>query len=468
MMRQLFHIISLALVMASLARGAQPQPNVLVLYSDDQRADTLACLGNPHISTPALDRLARDGTVFTRAYCMGAQQGAVCIPSRAMLLTGRTLFRVKENLRGQTTWPEMFAQAGYSTFITGKWHNGRESLLHTFPNGKAIFLGGMGDPYNLPIQDISPAHNLVNGRRSGEHSVKVFADTAIEFLSRQRPGKPFLCYVAFNGPHDPRVAPRQYRDKYKDHEPPAPPNFLPEHPFNNGELVNRDEMLAPWPRTPEIVRKHLADYYAYIEFLDSQVGRIIDAVRASGQLENTIIVFASDHGLAIGSHGLFGKQNLYDHSMHAPLIIAGPGIPKGKRSDALCYLLDVFPTLGEMARVSAPAGSEGRGLLPVLTGRTETHRTAIFTAYANCQRAVRDDRWKLIVYPKINKSQLFDLHDDPVEMHDLSSDKRYSSQLARLTQLLRELQTEAGDSLSLTSANPLPAAFDFTKLKSKK
>ena len=262
----------------------------------------------------------------------------------------------------------------------------------SFQSGKAVFLGGMGDPYQLKIQDISPEHTFVNERTSGEHSVKRFADAAAEFLRGRTGETPFLCYVAFNLPHDPRVAPPDYHARYNADRPALPANFLPRHPFNNGELVIRDEELAPWPRTAEVVRQHLADYYAAIEFLDAQIGRILEALEASGQSENTLIVFAADHGLAIGSHGLFGKQNLYEHSMRAPLIIAGPGIPRGRRSDALSYLLDIFPTLGDLAGVPAPEGSEGLSLAPVLAGKRRTVRDSIFTAYRDVQRAVRDER----------------------------------------------------------------------------
>src|SRR6185436_10559044 len=317
--------------------------------SDDQRADTIRALGNPNIDTPALDRLVADGTCFRRAYCMGAMEGAVCTPSRAMLMTGRTLFRIKPDLAGLPTWPEAFAKAGYATFITGKWHNQAPSLLRAFQEGRNVFLGGMGkDPYALPVQDFGPDAKLSEKRPSGKHSVELFADTAIEFLQRQKGDRPFLAYVALNAPHDPRIAPKEYHDKYNAAKPPLPANFLPQHPFDNGNMTGRDEELAPWPRTPEIVRQHLADYYSSITFVDRQIGRILQALRASGHDERTIVVFSSDHGLAIGSHGLFGKQNLYDHSMHAPLIFSGPGIPKGKRADALCYLLDIYPTLGDL------------------------------------------------------------------------------------------------------------------------
>ena len=400
------------------------RPNVLILFADDQRADTIAALGNRRIRTPNLDRLASQGTAFTRTYCMGSLQGAVCVPSRAMLLTGRTLFHVKEDLEGQPTWPEAFAKEGYTTFLTGKWHNHAESALLAFQLGKAIFLGGMGNPYKLSIQDISPEHTFVNKRTSVEHSVKVFADAASEFIRNQNQAKdrPFLCYVPFNLPHDPRVAPPEYHRRYQADRPALPANFLTQHPFNNGELVIRDEELAPWPRTPEVVRQHLADYYAAIEFLDAQIGRILESLKASGQYENTLIVFAADHGLALGSHGLFGKQNLYEHSMRAPLIIAGPGIPRGRRVDALSYLLDIFPTLGEVTSVPAPEGSEGLSLAPILDGKQQTCRASIFTAYRHVQRAVRDDQWKLIVYPEVNKTQLFNLRDDPEELQDLADD----------------------------------------------
>src|SRR5688572_27462424 len=120
------------------------RPNILLLFSDDQRADTIAALANSHIQTPNLDQLVRRGTSFSRAYCMGAMQGAVCVPSRAMLMTGRTLFRVSANLTNEATWPEAFARDGYTTFITGKWHNGETSVCRVFQEGKAIFVGGMG------------------------------------------------------------------------------------------------------------------------------------------------------------------------------------------------------------------------------------------------------------------------------------------------------------------------------------
>jgi arylsulfatase A-like enzyme len=453
-------IVILAGFLAASITSAAERPNILFVFSDDQRADTIAALGNQHIRTPNLDRLVKEGTVLKRAYCMGAMGDAVCVASRAMLLTGRTLFRIRPDLRDQPTWPEQFAAAGYTTFISGKWHNGPASLTRAFDQGKAVFLGGMGDPYALPLGDIED-HKAVYKGLSRRHSVEIFTDCAVDFIKHQPKEKPFLAYVAFNLPHDPRVAPAEYHKRYNADRPPLPANYLPEHPFNNGFMVGRDEELASWPRTPDLVRQHLADYYSAVEFVDAQLGRLLEALRQSGQYERTIIVFTSDHGLAIGSHGLFGKQNLYEHSMRPPLIFVGPGIPSGKSTDALCYLLDIFPTLGELAGVEAPRGNEGKSLRAVIAGKAEKHRESIFTAFIDVQRAVTDGRWKLIAYPHVNKMQLFDLAADPNEMHDVAAEPANRQTLTRLKTLLETSQTAAGDKQPLTSDKPLPLEFKF-------
>jgi arylsulfatase A-like enzyme len=456
-----------ALLAASPVCAADPpkKPSIVVLLADDQRFDAIAALGNKNIDTPNFDRLVKQGTAFTQAYCMGAMQGAVCVPSRAMLMTGRTLFHINENMKDLTTWPEMFHKAGYVTFMSGKWHNGTESALRSFEDAKCVFFGGMGaDPYKLPVQDFTADHTLTDKRDSGKHSVELFADSAIDFIKAQTGDRPFLCYVAWNAPHDPRIAPKEYHEHYNAAKPPLPANFLPEHPFNNGDLIGRDERLAPWPRTPEVVRQHLADYYASISFVDHEIGRVLDALKENGQYDNTIVVVSSDHGLAIGSHGLMGKQNLYDHSMHIPLIAAGPGVPKGEQREALVYLLDLFPTLGDLAGVKGPDGSEGKSLAGVLAGKETGVRDSLFTAYTKVQRAVRDDRWKLIVYPQINKTQLFDLKDDPAETKDLADDPTRAADVARLTALLKEWQKKVDDKQPLTTDDPQPLKFDFSKV----
>jgi arylsulfatase A-like enzyme len=448
----------LLLLFTSLLRAAPK--NVLFIFSDDQRADTIGALGNPHIETPNLDKLVQCGTAFTRAYCMGGLQGAVCVPSRAMLMTGRSLWRIQEQLKDQRTWPEQFTTAGYATFITGKWHNGRESLLRVFPTGRAIFLGGMGDPFTLPLQDITPERTLTKHiSTAGKHAVEEIADAAIGFLEQRPKDKPFLLYVPMEAPHDPRTAPPEYHAKYKGKLPPLPPDFLPQHPFDNGEMTVRDEKLAPWPRTPENIRSQLADYYALITFMDSQIGRILAALEKSGAAKDTIIVFASDQGLALGSHGLMGKQNLYESGMRVPLIFSGEGIPAGQRRDSLCYLTDVYATLGELAGVEPPAGSEGRSLKKVISGEAKEHRKHILTGYRHVQRAVTDGRWKLIRYPQVNVMQLFDLQADPHEMADLSAKSEHQIKVQEMLAALALEQAAHGDKLPLEVTHPKPAAW---------
>ncbi len=434
----------------SVRPATNAPPNVLFFFADDQRADTIAALGNSHIKTPNLDRLVRRGVAFDRAYMQGGMQGATCVPSRAMLLSGRSLFLIDERLLREETWPDAFGRAGYTTFMTGKWHNGPNSLPLCFQKARSIFAGGMTDPMKAPLSD------LVEGKLSKpvvatKHACEVFAEEAISFL-RTHQGSPFFCYLAFDAPHDPHIVPRDFPISYDAGTMPLPANFLPQLPWNNGEMTVRDEQLLPWPRPPKLVQEMNAEYYRYISYLDAQVGRVFDALEASLHARNTIIVFAADSGVARGSHGLIGKQNLYEHSIRVPLIIAGPGISAGKRTDALCYLFDVLPTLGKLCGVKGPGTSEGIDLSATLTDPMKPARQQLMFAYRQVQRAVRDDRWKLIRYPKINKTQLFDLQTDPDEVANLVDQPAHAAKVAELMALLAKEQKQFGDTEPLTVA----------------
>lgn len=200
-----------------------------------------------------------------------------------------------------------------------------------------------------------------------------------------------------------------------------------------------------------------AEYYRYISFLDLQIGRILDALAASPAAANTIVVFAADSGVARGSHGLIGKQNLYEHSMRVPLIIRGPGIPAGKQTDALCYLFDVLPTLGALCSVPAPKTSEGIDLRDTLDDPKHPARDELVFGYRQVQRAIRDDRWKLIRYPQVNRTQLFDLQNDPEEKNDLFGKSEHSAKAADLLARLEKALTDYGDKAPLTVDNPKPA-----------
>ncbi len=431
-------------------QGASPKrPNVLFLFTDDQRFDAIRALGNEEIHTPNMDRLVESGVSFTRAGIMGSTSPAVCLPSRAMLMSGRTLYRAPRDLAGTVTFPELLGQAGYRTFGTGKWHNGRQSFARSFGAGGSIFFGGMSNHLRVPVNDFDPtgAYTKQTRHAGAAFSSELFSNEAVRFLREYDAADPFLMYVSYTAPHDPRMAPKEFADLYPPQDIALPVNFLPEHPFDNGELKIRDEALAPWPRTPEIVREHIAAYYAMVTHLDHHIGRVREALEQSGHADNTIIVFAGDNGLAVGQHGLLGKQNLYEHSVRVPLVFCGPGIPQGERRDDLCYLLDIFPTLCDLTGQTTPDSVEGRTLLPAIRGDSSGAREDLFLAYRNFQRGVRDDRFKLIEYTVKGErnTQLFDLTQDPWETTNLAGKTDHAGDLARLRERLAEWQTEVDD-----------------------
>ena len=266
-------------------------------------------------------------------------------------------------------------------------------------------------------------------------------------------------YLAFANPHDPRVAAEKYMALYRREDVPVPRNFLPLHPFNNGEQFVRDELLAGFPRTEDEVRKHWHDYLSVITALDGHIGRLIEALKTQGMYDNTLFVFASDQGLAMGSHGLMGKQNLYDAGMKAPLFMAGPGVPAGQ-TDALAYLLDIFPTICDLVGAKIPAGLDGRSLKPALSAQSPGVRDSLFLAYRDVQRAVRDQRYKLIRYPQVNVTQLFDLQEDPDEMKNLADEPSQAQRLKQLTARLQDWQKELGDTAPLVVEKPASPKWD--------
>jgi len=463
-------IIVLLILGTSSPTHAQEQdrPNILFLFADDHRPDAVRAFGNPHIETPHIDSLADRGFRFSRNYCMGSIHGAVCQPSRAMLNSGRTLYRVKMNLGDAPTLGETLRGAGYTTFGTGKWHNGEESFLRSFKHGRNVMFGGMSNHLKVPIRQVE-ADGAMSARIIGDgFSSEMFADAAIEFLDGlgAEPDAPFFAYVSFTAPHDPRQPPSPYREMYQQHPPPLPANFLPQHPFHNGWMSGRDESLAPWPRTPEMIGDQLGEYYGLITHMDAQIGRILDALDRSGRADNTIIVFTADHGLAVGSHGLLGKQSVYEHAMGAPLILAGPGIPNGE-SDALTYLYDLMPTVLAQAKVSIPEKVEGQDLSPIWKGPSASVRDSLYLIYENKMRAVTDGRWKLIRYPPIDHEQLFDLENDPDELRNLADDPTQQERLRSMRELMARHHAAVADPHPLWVEEPQSSKVNMTGRKRK-
>jgi arylsulfatase A-like enzyme len=193
---------------------AADKPNVLFLFADDMRADTIAAHGNPHIKTPNIDTLAASGFSFRGNYVFGGNSGAVCVPSRAMLMSGKTWFHVDTvTLKDAKLLPEHLQENGYVTFGTGKWHNGQPSWLRAFQRGKTVMFGGMSDHTKVPVRDLGSDGQLTAERTGEKFSSELFADSAIEFLKTHDGQKPFYAYVAVTAPHDPRAAPvRQWHD----------------------------------------------------------------------------------------------------------------------------------------------------------------------------------------------------------------------------------------------------------------
>ena len=444
---------------------AAERPNILLLFADDQRADTVGAWGNSNIDTPNIDSLVKRGFSFKQNYCFGSNSGAVCVPSRAMLHTGKHWMHSNNQMKGETTLGQLLQTQGYKTFATGKWHNGDQSILRSFDSGKAVYMGGMSDHIQVPLQDIVDG-KLVNKRIGDGFSSTLFADAMTDFLREQKGSEePFFAYAAFTSPHDPRQPPQEYREKYYNKRPPLPDNFLPQHPFNNGFMTGRDESLAPWPRPKEMVSDQLAEYYGMVDHLDVEIGRVLKALEDSGRADNTIIIYAADHGLAMGSHGLLGKQSVYEHSMRCPLVFVGDGIPAGKSTSAFSYLLDIYPTLCSITGIKAPADLDGEDLSAIWKGTKDKVRDEVYLQYTSHQRSVREDRWKLIRYPQINHTQLFDLENDPSEMKNLAESADHKPHVDRLMSKLSDWQKAWGDKVPLTSKKPKPKAIDFSKAK---
>jgi len=455
-------------------------------------------LGNNEIQTPNLNRLVKNGTTFTNAYNMGAWNGAVCAASRAMMISGRYVWDAyefrknwarKDSAAYNQSWGKIMESAGYDTYMTGKWHVDAPADK-VFQQVKHIRPGMPGDEWDhykmvrqfkqavgiqkidgklvtaddvLPIgynrpkdkndnswSPVDPKHG--GFWEGGKHWSEVLKDDALSFIDQAKnKDNPFFMYLAFNAPHDPRQAPQSYIDKYPLENISLPKSWLPEYPnkekIGNGQDL-RDEALAPYPRTEYAIKKHIQEYYAIITHLDTQIGEILDALEASGKMDNTYIFFTADHGLAVGKHGLLGKQSMYDHSIRPPLLFMGPNIPKDKKVNNDIYLQDIMATSLELAAIDKPDYVDFNSFLDQAKGTTtEGNYQEIYGAYIKFQRMIRKDGFKLIVYPRLNQLLLFDLTEDPEEMNDLS--EANPAKVQALFKDLIALQKDMKDELDL-------------------
>lgn len=467
--------------------AASSRPNVLLIVADDLRSDAIGpyedrALQHSAARTPALDRLAAVGTVFRRAVCANP----ICVSSRAEILSGLSTVRAGNDparlnalLTSSPRWPQTMLQAGYRTGYVGKWHTTGRPSAHGYAASFALFGGGGGqfpathttDAGGRPItgyrgwvfQDDAGRPRPDLGIGLTPNISERFADGAIEFLN-QADERPFFLHVNFTAPHDPRLAPRGYERAYDASRLSLPKNFAADHPFDHGNQGGRDELLLPRPLTASMVRDELQVYYAIVEHMDAQIGRILAALEERKSPRATIIIFTSDHGLALGSHGLVGKQNMYEHTIGVPLIVAGPSVPKGESQAAPCYLRDLYPTICDMCGIPVPTRLDGRSLKPLLTPDQKADQKAhnptgagnaprrgphefVVGYFGDVQRMIRTDRWKLIHYPKLNREQLFDLREDPNELRDRIGDEELRPVANELRTKLRAWLAEYGDAI---------------------
>jgi arylsulfatase A-like enzyme len=439
------------------------KPNVLFIVTDDQRFDTIHALGNSEIITPNLDRLASRGTSFVRAHIAGGTCGAVCMPSRAMILSGRNPFHLEElggNIPAEhKTLAETFKNNGYETIGLGKWHNGCPAYARSFTQGAKIFFGGMWDHWNVPtcrydetgeydnvinfvvdfFNDNRPMKQHCDEFDPGKHSSTLLTDAAIDLLGKNAgKDKPFFMYLAYLAPHDPRTMPDKFREMYDEEKINLPPNFQQIIDTNYPLMVHRDEGLAAYPRDEKEIKRHIAEYFAMITHLDYEIGRLLDALKQSGKEENTIIVFTGDNGLAVGQHGWLGKEDIYEHGVRIPLIMAGPGIAENKRNDAYVYLYDIFPTLCEKVGLDVPSSVDGKSFADLLDGNHgESFRDELYLIFDKFVRGVKDEQYKLIEYRNGDEEQdkwtfLYDIKNDPWETKNLADEEEYKGKVTEM------------------------------------
>ena len=465
---------------------ADERPNVLFIIADDQTPFELRAY-NPdtRLETPNIDRIAREGIVIDGAYHMGSWTGGVCTASRHMIMSGRTLWHIPDRNRrngplnpnaldpemvppglAEFTMPAVFNRAGYDTMRTCKRGNSYDAANELFT-----------------VSRIASKKGDTDETGSAWH-----ADQVLEFLECRENSSdedPFLIYFGFTHPHDIRDGKPELLEKYGavNHTdsstppplnadlPPLPLNYLEGHPFFHGHPGLRDEVSVSgvWERRDEAtIRNEIGREFACAENIDIQIGRVLQHLEMSGELENTYVIYTSDHGIAIGRHGLQGKQNLYEHSWRVPFIVSGPGIEPGARSHGNIYLLDVLPTLCDLAGIDAPATVEGRSCKEVLLGQTRQVREVVYGAYCGGtkpgMRSVRSGDWKLIKYDvmdgAVRETQLFNLAENPLELLEehgsehgmqtnLAEDPEYAGKRAELETLLLEEMIRLDDPFRL-------------------
>ncbi len=426
------------------------RPNILWYCTDQQRFDTIAALGNPHVATPALDALVREGTAFSHAYC----QSPICTPSRSSFMTGMYPSRIRNTRNGNESWPDhppliskLLSDGGYDCGLVGKFHlqSGGHRTEPRLDDGYRYWRFS-----HAPRDDWPQGHDYgdwvramggdLDALRTSEdrvppelHQTTWVTDQALEFIDQKRSGPWFLTLNPYD-PHPPFIPPRAYAERFD-------PAAMPGPHFRESDLAQQERLrevafqtLAERPETFD-GRSLQALYYAMIMQVDEQFARLLAGLEASGQRDDTVIVFTSDHGEMLGDHGLLYKGcRFYEGLVRVPLVFSWPGrIRRDLRTDALVELIDLSATLLDLAGIEAPEAMQGQSLLPILTGDADPdrHRPFVRCEYFDALDEVnvqgsrsfatmyRDERYKLCVYHTHGTGELYDLREDPWEFDDL-------------------------------------------------
>ena len=479
--------VSLSFLCLSLNAWANDKrPNILFIVVDDQSPFDLKVYDQQSsLETPVIDSLAAEGMVFDAAHHMGAWAGGVCTPSRHMIMSGRSVWHIPDKPKmGRNplqanpkyvptdlpdyTMAAVFNAAGYDTMRTCK----------------------RGNSYAAANSIFTVVHDATKRGGTDDTGSAWHAEQVLEYLKQRKSTKdtdPFLIYFGFSHPHDVRDGKPELLAKYgainhsdKNTLPPAHPkqpklpiNYLPAHPFDNTDMNVRDEVnvRGVWRNRDErTIRNELGREFACSENIDIQIGRVLEELKVMGELDNTYVFYTADHGMAIGRHGLQGKQNLYEHTWRVPFIAKGPGIQSGTRVPGNIYLLDVLATMCDLAQIQIPSTSEGLSLKPILEGKKDRLRDTLYGVYCGGEkpgmRSVKRGDWKLIKYESnksgVSETQLFNLSENPNELlgehHDpqvsalignhpnadqvnLASDPSYADKLDEMeTLLLTEME----------------------------
>lgn len=454
--------------------GTPDRFNVLFIAIDDLN-DWIGCLGgHPQVKTPNMDRLAARGTLFTNAHC----QAPLCNPSRTSVLTGLRpsttgvyalgiWMRNVPTLKDVVTLPQHFQAAGYRTMCTGKiFHDGvvrKNSPSNEFSEWG--FDGGWG-PFpkekfvHTPDKTKLMDWGAFPARDEDTDDAKV-ADWAIGQIKAMKPGQPptMLC-VGFRHPHVPCYAPRKWFDLYPDDDtlvmPPVKPNDRDDVPRFAWYLHwTLPEPRLAWLQSSKQWRPLVRAYLASISFVDGQVGRLLDALDASGQADRTVVVLWSDHGWHVGEKGISGKNTLWERSTRVPLIFAGPGVAKGAKCTSPAELLDLYPTLAELCGLPPKQGLEGHSLVPQLRDAKSARDWPAITTHGPNNHAIRTDRWRYIRYAD-GSEELYDMQADPNEWTNLAAEPAHAATKAELAKRLPERNAEPvpGNATRLVERKP--------------